>query len=63
MAPCLTPVEVFFMLKALLRDESGMETVEWAVLLGLILAGVIGVVLTLGPKVTAKFQAVDTALP
>ncbi|MEN6626003.1 MAG: Flp family type IVb pilin [Candidatus Sumerlaeia bacterium] len=50
-------------MKAFIRDESGMETVEWAVLLGLILAGVIGVVLTLGPKVTAKFQAVDTALP
>ncbi|MCE5229816.1 Flp family type IVb pilin [bacterium] len=51
------------MLRKFFRDESGMETVEWAVLLGLILAGVIGVVLTLGPKVTAKFSAVDTALP
>lgn len=49
--------------KAFICDESGMETVEWAVLLGLLLAGVIGVVLTLGPKVSAKFAAVDSALP
>jgi Flp pilus assembly pilin Flp len=39
----------------LLRDQSGMETVEWAVLAAIIVAGLVAVITTLGSNVMTKF--------
>jgi Flp pilus assembly pilin Flp len=38
-----------------IRDERGMETVEWGVLAALIVAGLVGVIAGLGANVKAKF--------
>ncbi len=43
------------------RDERGMETVEWAVLAALIVAGLVAVITGLGTNVVAKFTALQTA--
>ena len=48
-------------LKRLVSDESGMETVEWAVLAALIVAGLIGVVAGVGTNVKAAFQKLSDA--
>jgi Flp pilus assembly pilin Flp len=37
---------VMNILKRLIKDEKGMEAVEWAVLAALIAAGLIGVIIT-----------------
>ncbi|MHC4281038.1 MAG: Flp family type IVb pilin [Planctomycetota bacterium] len=42
-------------LKRLIKDEKGMEAVEWAVLAALIAAGLIGVIITLGSNVLTAF--------
>ena len=42
-------------------DERGMETVEWGVLAALIVAGLVGVITTLGGHVLTKFTALSTA--
>ena len=39
----------------LLQDQSGMETVEWAVLAAIIVAGLVAVITTLGSNVMTKF--------
>ena len=44
------------LLKKFTSDERGMETVEWAVLAALIVAGLIGVVAGIGTNVKAAFQ-------
>jgi len=43
------------------RDESGMETVEWAVVAALIVAGLVTVISGLGTNVTNKFNLLKTA--
>ena len=43
------------------RDERGMETVEWGVLAALIVAGLVGVISGLGGNVLKKFQNLQTA--
>lgn len=50
------------LLKKFVRDEAGMETVEWAVMAGLIVVGVVAVVAGIGATVNAKFTALDGAL-
>jgi Flp pilus assembly pilin Flp len=47
--------------KAFLRDDRGMETVEWAILAALIVAGLITVITGLGTNVLNKFTALQTA--
>ena len=42
-------------------DESGMETVEWGVLAALIVAGLVGVIASLGTHIQTKFTALQTA--
>ena len=42
-------------LTSFLRDDRGMETVEWAVLAALIVAGLIAVIGGLGTNVLNKF--------
>jgi Flp pilus assembly pilin Flp len=39
-----------------LRDERGTETVEWAIIIGLIAAGAIGLAVTIGHDVERAFQ-------
>lgn len=46
-----------------LKDESGLETVEYAIILGLIVAGTISLILTLGSWVQTQFSTVTGALP
>jgi len=43
------------------RDENGMETVEWAVVAALIVAGLVTVISGLGTNVTNKFNLLKTA--
>jgi Flp pilus assembly pilin Flp len=43
------------------RDERGMETVEWAILAALIVAGLVAVITTLGGNVLAKFTTLKNA--
>ena len=42
------------------KDEDGLETVEYAIILGLIVAGTIGLIMTLGTWVNQKFSTVVT---
>ena len=43
------------------RDEKGMETVEWAVLAALIVAGLVTVITTLGKNVNSAFNKLNNA--
>jgi Flp pilus assembly pilin Flp len=49
--------------KKFLADEQGLETVEWAILAALIVSGAAAAVLLLAPKVAAKFDAMEKAVP
>ena len=42
-------------------DDRGMETVEWAILAALIVAGLIGIVTTIGGNVKTAFTGLQTA--
>ena len=45
-----------------IKDEDGLETVEYAIILGLIVGGVIGLVIWLGGWVLQQFQQVQTEI-
>jgi Flp pilus assembly pilin Flp len=47
--------------KKLICDESGMETVEWAILAALIVGGLVAVITTLGTHVVSKFTSLRDA--
>ena len=47
-------------LSRFIKDDRGMETVEWAVLAALIVAGLIGIVTTLGGNVKTAFTNLKT---
>ena len=49
-------------LKKFWSDEKGLETVEYAIIAGLIVVGVIATVGSIGTWVNAKFVALDTGL-
>ena len=49
------------MFKKFVCDESGMETVEWAILAALIVAGLVAVITTLGTNVLNKFTTLRDA--
>ncbi len=51
------------MLKRFVKDEQGLETVEYAIILGLIVVATIGAIITLGGWVLAQFNAVNADLP
>jgi Flp pilus assembly pilin Flp len=55
-------VVMFNAIKSFIKDESGLETVEYAVMLALLVAGVIAAVKLLGPTVTSKFTEVNTQM-
>jgi Flp pilus assembly pilin Flp len=44
-----------------LRDERGMETVEWAVLAALVTAALVAAIKTLGTSVKNAFTSLSTA--
>ena len=48
-------------LKKFVRDEAGMETVEWAIMAALIVTGVIAVITGIGTNVKAAFHTLKTA--
>jgi len=48
-------------LKRLINDDRGMESVEWAVLATLIVAGLIGVVAAIGSNIYTKFRLLRIA--
>jgi Flp pilus assembly pilin Flp len=50
------------MLRDLLCDERGLETVEYAIIAGLIVAGVIATVTSIGLWVAARFDQLDAGL-
>jgi pilus assembly protein Flp/PilA len=43
-----------------IKDEEGLELVEYAIILGLIVAGTIGLIITLGGWVNTQFTTVVT---
>jgi Flp pilus assembly pilin Flp len=49
------------LLKKFVRDDRGMETVEWAVLAALIVAGLVAMIGLLGQNVLAKFTTLKNA--
>jgi pilus assembly protein Flp/PilA len=49
-------------LERFFNDESGLETVEYAIIAGLIVVGTIVTIISIGNWVSAKFAALDTAL-
>jgi pilus assembly protein Flp/PilA len=45
-----------------LKEEEGTETVEWAIMIGLIAVASIGVIIGIGAWVNTKFSTLSTAL-
>jgi pilus assembly protein Flp/PilA len=45
-----------------LRKEEGQTMTEYGILLALIVVGVVGVLIVLGPKIVAAFSAVNAKL-
>ncbi len=44
-----------------LRDERGTETVEWAIIIGLIATGAVAFAVLIGQDVTRAFQNLESA--
>ena len=51
------------MLVGFVKDEQGTETLEWGLVCGLIVVGAITAIALIGPKVTAMWNNVNTAIP
>jgi pilus assembly protein Flp/PilA len=50
------------MIKSFLSDEKGLETVEYAIIAGLIVIALIALMTAIGTKVKNRFQALNDAL-
>jgi len=48
--------------KKFLSDEQGLETVEYAIIAGLIVVALIAIITSIGGKVRERFQSLDNAL-
>ena len=48
--------------KKLLKDEAGGETLEYALIAGLIVVGCIGLITKVGTKVLARWQSLNSSL-
>jgi len=48
-------------MKKFIRDDRGLETVEWGILAALIVTGLVTVVGLLGSQVLGKFTSLQTA--
>ena len=44
-----------------IKDEKGLETVEWAVIAALIVAALVGIIASLGDNVEDAFTKLETA--
>jgi Flp pilus assembly pilin Flp len=49
-------------LNRLLRDESGGEVLEYSLVAGLIIVGAIGLIKSVGTKVLARWQSLNSSL-
>ena len=50
------------MIKSFLCDQSGSETVEWAVIAGLIIVASLSLIISVGQWVEVNLTAVETGL-
>ena len=50
------------LVKRFIRDEQGLETVEYAIILGLIVAGTIALVIAIGTWVQDKFRTTNNEI-
>ena len=50
------------LIKRFLRDERGLETVEYAIMAGLIVSGLVAIVVSIGEWVKGRFQALQAEL-
>jgi pilus assembly protein Flp/PilA len=50
------------LIKRFVREEEGLETVEYAIITGLIVVGVIAVITSIGTWVSGKFTDLQTGL-
>ncbi|MDN0085047.1 Flp family type IVb pilin [Crenobacter sp. SG2305] len=51
------------MLKRFIRDERGVSAIEYGLIAGLIAAGLVGVLTTLGGDIKDLFTSIGNALP
>ena len=49
-------------LRNFLRDERGLETIEYAIIAGLIVSGLVAIVVAIGTWVRGRFQDLQTDL-
>jgi len=45
-----------------LRDDRGLETIEYAIIAGLIVSGLVAIVVAIGTWVKGQFQSLQTDL-
>ena len=50
------------LLKSFLKDEQGLETVEYAIIAGLIVSGLIAIIIAIGNWVHGAFTNLQTEL-
>jgi len=50
------------LLKSFLKDEQGLETVEYAIIAGLIVSGLIAIIVSIGVWVKGAFTTLQTEL-
>lgn len=50
------------MIKSFLSDEKGLETIEYAIIAGLIVIALIALMTAIGTRIKDKFQALHDAL-
>ena len=50
-------------LHSFLSDEQGLETVEYAIIAGLIVSGLVAIIVALGGWVKTQFSNLQTSLP
>ena len=50
------------LIKRFLRDERGLETVEYAIMAGLIVSGLVAIVAAIGSWVKSRFEALQAEL-
>ncbi len=53
---------MYSILKKFVRDEQGLETVEYAIIVGLIVAGTITVIANIGTWVKGEFTDLSTEI-
>ncbi|MHC4657878.1 MAG: Flp family type IVb pilin [Planctomycetota bacterium] len=56
-------MKVWENVKRFLRDEKGLETVEYAIILGIIVLATIGFITTIGTWVSGQFSGLAGGLP